>query len=311
MVCQFCHKTLGPLRRVIDREFCSRSHRKSYQSKSARAVRNSGSWDPTSERRLPVLELDAAPRRARSSGSGNVVLATVAMSLLFTAIFLRDGSAETRSPSDTSGPLTRYVNSLVSNIVPSPRGSTVQEDFHGGWSQWVGNGGSGNWSRYAGFVRPAQLKIWQPSASMTDYRFEFVGEIQQRGIGWAYRAKDTQNYYATEIVLGRTGPLPGADLIRYAILNGRELKKIRLPLPALIKRDVPYAIRMDVKGSQYTTSVDGHIVDTWSDDLLRTGGVGLFASKGQLATIRSASLAEYKAWATSVFSSALFTPPLL
>ena len=136
-------------------------------------------------------------------------------------------------------------------------------------------------------MRPNKLKIWQRSANMTDYHFEFVGEIQQHGIGWAYRARDPKNYYASEMVLERSGPFPMADIVRYTVLDGKEPNRVKLPLPSLIRRDMPYRIRMDVKGSQFTTLVNGSVVDTWSDTRLKSGGVGLFASRG--ASRRSAA----------------------
>ena len=65
---------------------------------------------------------------------------------------------------------------------------------------------------------------------MTDYQLEFVGEIEQKGMSWAYRAKDARNYYANKIVITKPGPLPSADLVRYAVINGVERARSSTPL---------------------------------------------------------------------------------
>ena len=66
---------------------------------------------------------------------------------------------------------------------------------------------SRDWSFKDGFVRPAKLRLWKESMGMSDYQLEFAGEIEQKGLGWAYRAKDFRNYYANKIVITKPGPL--------------------------------------------------------------------------------------------------------
>ena len=56
---------------------------------------------------------------------------------------------------------------------------------------------------------------------MVNYRMEFVGQLERKSLGWAFRAKDEQNYYVAKLTIARPGPLPLVDLIRYPITAGR------------------------------------------------------------------------------------------
>jgi hypothetical protein len=38
----------------------------------------------------------------------------------------------------------------------------------------------------------------------------------------------------------------------------------------------PYRIEEDVAGNNFTTSVEGEVIDSWADDRLRAGAVGFF-----------------------------------
>ena len=45
--------------------------------------------------------------------------------------------------------------------------------------------------------------------------------LDRRSLSWAFRATDSDNYYATKLVITKPGPLPNAGLVRYAMVNGR------------------------------------------------------------------------------------------
>ena len=36
---------------------------------------------------------------------------------------------------------------------------------------------------------------------MTDYKMEFLTQIERKSVGWVFRAADDQNYYATKLVV--------------------------------------------------------------------------------------------------------------
>ena len=99
----------------------------------------------------------------------------------------------------------------------------LYDDFRGGLSAWNGKEGWARTWKYsdASFLEPGDLAIYTPTAEMRDYTVEFLGQIERRSLNWVFRAKDLQNYYAMRIVITRTGPLPAAALVRYAVKIGR------------------------------------------------------------------------------------------
>ncbi len=120
-------------------------------------------------------------------------------------------------------PVTR-VNNLVSTrwsrVQAGMRGRAaveMSEDFQDGMQGWQGQG---EWTRSwqinkAGYARPGRLALYQPSMHMQDYRMEFLVQIEKKAVGWAYRAGDTENYYAAKITVVKPGPLPVLSLVRY------------------------------------------------------------------------------------------------
>jgi hypothetical protein len=121
---------------------------------------------------------------------------------------------------------------------------------------------------------------------MSDYRFSFLGQIDTRSLNWVFRAKDEKNYYAMRIVITKPGPLPSADVVRYAVIDGKEVQRKSFPLPFSIRQDTLYQVEMDVRGNQFTTYLQGQIVDSFTDDRFAQGGVGFFTPKGDRSLLR-------------------------
>ncbi len=162
------------------------------------------------------------------------------------------------------------------------------DDFRTGLADWQGGD---NWSTQwsydaAGFLNTGPLALYSPSMSLSNYRMEFLGQIDRKSLGWVFRAKDLKNYYATKITLVRGGPLPSAVIERYAVINGKESQHQRRPLPLQIRTDTLYRVRMDVNDEDFTLTVQGQVVDHWSDSSLKHGGIGFFSAKGELARLR-------------------------
>ena len=104
--------------------------------------------------------------------------------------------------------------------------------------------------------------------------------------------RDTHNYYANKIIIVKPGPLPTADLVRYAVINGIERNRASTRLNITLRRDTLYRVHMSVKGSDFTTSVNGQMVDSWSDQRLRRGGVGFFTEGAGRASLRWVQLTD-------------------
>jgi hypothetical protein len=47
-----------------------------------------------------------------------------------------------------------------------------------------------------------------------------------------------------------------------------------------------FRVRQEIRGDQFTTYLDGRVIDTWSDAALASGGFGFFADPGETAYIR-------------------------
>lgn len=165
---------------------------------------------------------------------------------------------------------------------------SLSDDFRSGLGEWAGNG---DWSRHwaydpAGFIKTGPLAIFTPSIPLTDYSMEFLGQIEKKSIGWVFRAQNLNNYYATKITLVSNGPLPSAFVERFAVINGKEDRREKLVLPVPVRPDTLYRVRMELRGSAFTLLVQGRLVDHWSDERIKSGGIGFFSGKGEQARLR-------------------------
>lgn len=282
MRCLYCQKTIGPVRRFRDAEFCSTEHRRKMSSVSARrAKEEQDEYDPFWP---AVSKMDIQPRKQQSSAHSTVIFGLV----LATALILGSAGVPFGSGSSGNGASDRTFLSMWK------RESTVKfrDEFNAGLTEWKGSSAADGWNRSAGLTHPGKLRLWASSLALTDYEFEFAGQIEKRGMGWAFRAEDIKNYYATKIVISQPGPLPRAELIRYVVTDGTQGPKTRLPLPLLIRTDTLYQVRVNVRNDQFSTLVNGQMVDSWSDNRFKKGGVGLFTDAGEMANIRYTSIAN-------------------
>jgi hypothetical protein len=70
------------------------------------------------------------------------------------------------------------------------------------------------------------------------------------------------------------------------VIGGKPGARKQIPLPFSVRTDTIYRVRVEVKGSNFTTLIQGTVVDSWSDDRLKSGGVGFFSDKGEQASVR-------------------------
>ncbi|HVP46967.1 MAG TPA: hypothetical protein VMT32_10295 [Bryobacteraceae bacterium] len=170
----------------------------------------------------------------------------------------------------------------------------IQDDFRSGLSQWTGGADwAKSWSYDGiGFARPGRLALLSRSLPLGDYRLEFAAQIERKAVGWVFRASDARNYYATKLIESKQGPAPAFFIVRYAMIDGRERFKVQLPLPVTPSIKTMLHVRQEIRGAQFTTYLDGHVMDTWSDATLARGGVGFFADAGESSYIRWIEVAQ-------------------
>jgi hypothetical protein len=154
----------------------------------------------------------------------------------------------------------------------------------GGWE------GPGDWSKSwtfdeTGFIRPGKLAIYTPSADMQDYRFEFLAQIDRKAVSWVYRAADEMNYYAAKLTVVKSGPVPEMALVRYSVVNGIAGERTEIPIRMLMHNNTPYRVEVAVRGRDFSTSIEGQLVDHWRDARLDKGGVGFFSEAGERARL--------------------------
>ena len=289
MRCLYCKEVIGPLRRLRDSEFCSPEHRRKMRAVSARLAREYDDRDEKYEPFWPVVRSDGPTHKHPQSSASSTVIFGV---LLVTALIIGSsgiGSSggASQSPRPTSSDAANWRNFLQREGAVKYR-----DDFGSGFAQWRGSLPVDGWSQVNGLVRPGRLRLWSPTEKLADYNFEFVGQVEQKGMGWAYRAQDLKNYYATKIVITKPGPLPRAELVRYSVVDGTAGLKTKLPLPIMIRTDTVYHVRMNIRSDQFSTLVNGQMVDSWNDSRFKTGGVGFFSDAGEVALLRWASVAS-------------------
>jgi hypothetical protein len=170
----------------------------------------------------------------------------------------------------------------------------LQEDFQAGLGAWTGTTGwESTWLLTSpGAVQPGRLALYKPMTPLSDYNLEIHGQIQSKALSFVFRATDMNNYYAAKIVVRKPGPLPSVYLVRYAVINGRADQKTETLLPMYLRTDTLYDMLVTAQGENFTITVNGQLVETWSDSRLKSGGVGLFAEKDEISQIRFVHVTE-------------------
>lgn len=194
-------------------------------------------------------------------------------------------------PSLPNGHVQQVVADRLSNLhqtILNRAAIDLTDDFRSGLDAWDSRSNlTSSWSYDAsGFVQPGPLALFKPSTDLTDYRFQFLGEIDQKGLGAAFRAANLDNYYAVKLAVVKPGPLPVVRLVRYAVVNGKEERHVEKALPFQVRPDTLYRMAVDVRGSDFTVVAQGQVVDFWSDSRLARGGVGFFCARGEKARVR-------------------------
>jgi len=137
-----------------------------------------------------------------------------------------------------------------------------------------------------GFVRPGTLALYKPSLALTDYDMDFLGMVDKKALSWVVRAKDFDNYYVVKLVMLKGGPLPTLGITRYAVINGKAETRVDTKVAIDTRPDMLYRITMNVHDDTFLLSLQGSVVDNWTDSRLKRGGVGFFAPKGEESRLR-------------------------
>ena len=153
----------------------------------------------------------------------------------------------------------------------------------GGWVEgWGGDPANAHVGR--------EITLYRPSLKLSDYRIEFQGKIETKSLGWVFRAADPENYYAMKLATVSSGLTSKVALFKYLVTNGKQTQVGRVPIDLTVRPDTSFSVRVDVRGPQFTTYIQGQQVDTWTDDQLKTGGVGLLNEREERGQVKSVSI---------------------
>jgi hypothetical protein len=146
---------------------------------------------------------------------------------------------------------------------PAESSAAVNVGEQGWTTEWA--------SDIGGSKRARQLTMYRPSAGMSDYQLQFVGQIETKALGWIFRAFDTKNYYVMKIETFKPGVMA---LTHFAVVEGRESSYSQKPLSIDARPGAAYRVKLEVNGPRFTVSIGGEPVDFWTDNRLKVGSVG-------------------------------------
>jgi hypothetical protein len=313
----YCRKRIGLLRRLQDQQFCSGEHRRKLTSGSARALRDAEDLYGVEDVHLPtwgtITALKRDEKEERKGGLGATIFVAMGVVVLMAGLAqMPQGTPPPKAvsalPKNSTNKSSGGIFQTLGNLAQSSTSTNLHDDFRAGLNNWEGH--SSDWTAEAGQVRPGSLRIWKPSAALSNYQMEFMGQIEHKSMDWAFRAADAKNYYATKLVITHPGPLPNAGLVRFVVLDGRERERVELPLPLTLERGIDYHVQVNIQGKRFLTSVNGQLVSSWIDDRISRGGVGFFSESGESALVRWVSVSERDSFLSRIASHfSLITVP--
>jgi hypothetical protein len=180
-----------------------------------------------------------------------------------------------RAAAASTGPIAWVRQALAKHAAVE-----VTDHFREGMQGWTASGEAipAGWSRHKdGYTIPGALALFRPSLNFKDYRFEFFGQIENKGMSWSVRSKDAQNYHAMKVAVVETGLRPFVALIHWDVIDGKAGRPSRTPLNIMVHNNRPMQVAVNVEGNLLVTSIDGEEVDSFTNTTLASGGVGFFS----------------------------------
>ncbi|HUB82449.1 MAG TPA: hypothetical protein VMB03_26815 [Bryobacteraceae bacterium] len=187
-------------------------------------------------------------------------------------------------PSDLHGTFLTSMHFGAAPVrkVDSPP-ATMEEHFDSGLHQWVG--GTEDWKVDVAGVRPGSLALYSPSLEIPNYVFEFLTRIEQKGVSWVFRAANCTDYYKATLAVAPGG---GYEFRRQAVIGGTAEDATVRPAPPAApghSGKTALTVRTRVAGNEFTISIDGQTIDTWTDARLTSGGIGFVSSAEERARL--------------------------
>ena len=307
-LCFLCGKKIGFLRSLTDQEYCSAEHRRKSCLAATQALRKEEDVELWSVGRSQDRRRRFASPGPTTGQTASIFAFLTVGGLLVLALML-PGPGTSYPPSVSLNPGLRggmfdHVSEAISEVIRSSAPVTLHHDFHSGLADWTTLALRGtttadnprNWFASSAaapeIVRPGSLRLWERSTTLQNYQLEFMAQVEQRSLSWAFRATDQNNYYATKLSIIKPGPNPNAGLVHYVMINGKEWDRVQLPVPVTLERGVNYRVRVSVQDDRFITYFNGQVISSWSDNRLHRGGVGFFADQEDAQEVAWVSVSE-------------------
>jgi hypothetical protein len=188
------------------------------------------------------------------------------------------------SPSALYGTLlsgAHFGATPLRKVEPAP--ATLEEHFDSGLRNWVG--GTADWKVDVAGVRAGTLALYSPSRELPNYLLEFLTRIEIRGVTWVFRAGNCTDYYKAHLAVAPGG---GYEFSRCLVQGGNAQEAVVRPIPAASPAPTgktAVTVRTRVAGNEFTVSLDGQAIDTWTDARLTTGGIGFVGAPEERARL--------------------------
>lgn len=161
--------------------------------------------------------------------------------------------------------------------------ATLEEHFDAGLHNWLG--GTDDWKVDVAGVRAGSLALYSPSLEIPNYLLEFLTRIEIRGVTWVFRAANFDDCYKATLAVAPGG---GYEFRRYAVIGGKPEPATVRPVPAASPAATgksAVTVRTRVTGNEFTVSLDGQVIDTWTDARLPAGGIGFVGAPEERARL--------------------------
>lgn len=131
-----------------------------------------------------------------------------------------------------------------------------------------------------GRVSGGDVTIARPGREWTDYVYTVDVTPQTRAAAVVFRAPDSRNGYMWQLHATDNA------IKTHRMVNGSFPTDARRTVSRVIDTGVTYELSIRVEGQTFTTSIDGQVVDTWTDPSAtgsRAGTIGFRQASGEVA----------------------------
>ncbi len=145
-----------------------------------------------------------------------------------------------------------------------------------------------SWSHQSVSPPGRSLTLYEPSRFESDYRMEFSWVPDSAGVGWVFRTRDENNYYAARLSLQQRAASGVLVAEHFSVFAGAESphsrKVIPLPNNAGLLR-----VHMDALGPAFKLFLENDPADSWTDARLNSGAVGFYDDGARLPKLLALS----------------------